>query len=152
MAGVAELDRDSSSQPARVAALLGFDDACDIDDVALADRVAGGLLPKAASGLIEVLGKAIVVGGIIPEATYRRNQKSRKALSREMSERLYEVGRVVEAAKRSYGGDIDAARRFLSRPHPLLDGRAPLALAQASSAGADAVVNLLRRADAGFTI
>tara|TARA_R100001198_G_scaffold15372_3_gene7391 strand:- start:14510 stop:14968 length:459 start_codon:yes stop_codon:yes gene_type:complete len=152
MASAPELERDITSQPARVAALLGFQDAVDVDDVTLADRVANGLLPKAASGLIDILGKAVVVGGIIPEATYRRNQKSRKALSREMSERLYEVGRVVEAAKRSYGGDIDAARRFLERPHPLLDGRTPLALAQASSAGADAVVNLLRRADAGFAV
>lgn len=152
MAGAVELERDIGSQPARVAALLGFEDAIDVDDVSLADRVANGLLPKAASGLIDILGKAVVVGGIIPEATYRRNQKSRKALSREMSERLYEVGRVVEAAKRSYGGDVDATRRFLSRPHPLLDGRPPLALAQASSAGADAVLNLLRRADAGFAV
>jgi len=152
MAAATELERDITSQPARVAALLGFQDAVDVDDVTLADRVANGLLPKAASGLIDILGKAVVVGGIIPEATYRRNQKSRKALSREMSERLYEVGRVVEAAKRSYGGDIDAARRFLARPHPLLDGRTPLALAQASSAGADAVLNLLRRADAGFAV
>lgn len=152
MASAPELERGITSQPARVAALLGFPDAVDVDDVTLADRVANGLLPKAASGLIDILGKAVVVGGIIPEATYRRNQKSRKALSREMSERLYEVGRVVEAAKRGYGGDIDAARRFLARPHPLLDGRSPLALAQASSAGADAVVNLLRRADAGFAV
>jgi putative toxin-antitoxin system antitoxin component (TIGR02293 family) len=152
MASAPEHERNIVSQPARVAALLGFQDAVDVDDVTLADRVANGLLPKAASGLIDILGKAVVVGGIIPEATYRRNQKSRKALSREMSERLYEVGRVVEAAKRSYGGDIDAARRFLERPNPLLDGRTPLALAQASSAGADAVVNLLRRADAGFAV
>lgn len=152
MATPAVIERDVSSQPARVAALLGFDDARNVDDVTLADRVANGLLPKAASGLIDVLGKAVVVGGIIPEATYRRNQKARKALSREMSERLYEVGRVVEAAKRTYGGDVEAARRFLSRPHPLLDGRSPLALAQASSAGADAVINLMRRADAGFAV
>lgn len=152
MATVLERGGQTGSQPGRIAALLGIEDPHDIDDVALADRVSRGLPAKAAAGLIEVLGKAIVVGGIIPEATYRRNQKARKALSREMSERLYEVGRVVEAAKRSHAGDIDAARSFLSRPHPLLDGRTPLELARSSSAGAEAVVGLLRRADAGFAV
>jgi hypothetical protein len=34
----------------------------------------------------------------------------------------------------------------------LLDGRTPLDLAIASSAGADAVINLLHKADAGFAI
>jgi putative toxin-antitoxin system antitoxin component (TIGR02293 family) len=141
----------TGSQPARIAALLGLEDAASMDDVALADKVAEGLGVHAATSLGSALGPMIeVVGGIIPEATFRRVRKGGKPLSREMSERLYEVGRVWEAARRSYGGDEDAAKAFLSRPHPLLDGRSPLELAQRSSAGADAVVNLMRRAEAGF--
>ena len=139
------------SQASRIAALLGIEDAAALDDVALADRVADGLGPQAATALGAALGPMVaVVGDIVPEATFRRVRKARGALAREMSERLYEVGRVWEAARRSYGGDEDAARAFLARPHPMLDGRAPLDLARRSSAGADAVVNLLRRAEAGF--
>jgi putative toxin-antitoxin system antitoxin component (TIGR02293 family) len=140
------------SQPGRIAALLGLDGADGMDDVALADRVSKGLAPAAAAALGEILGAAVVVGGIIPEATLRRVRKARRPLSREMSERLYEVGRVVEAARQSYKGDDEAARAFLTRPHALLDGRLPLDLARASSAGADAVVNLLRRAEYGFAV
>lgn len=141
------------SQPSRIAALLGFENAGEIDDVALADRVAAGLGVGAATSLNSALEPVIdVVGGIIPEATFRRVRRARKPLSREMSERLYEVGRVLEVARQSYSGDDAAAKAFLTRVHPLLDGRTPLDLAQRSSAGADAVVNLLRRAEAGFSI
>ena len=69
-----------------------------------------------------------------------------------MGERLYEVGRVVDAVSRAYHGDTAAIVRFLNRPHQLLGGRTPLAMAQSSSAGADAVINLVRRADAGFAV
>lgn len=140
------------SQAGRVAKLLGMKNAGQVDDVALADRVAGGLGASATDGLIGILGRGTVIGRIVPEATFRRHKASRKALSREMSERLYEVGRVVVVAERIYGGDSDAARGFLTRPHPLLGGRLPLDLATASSAGADAVVNLLRKADAGVAV
>lgn len=140
------------SQPGRIAALLGLDGADGMDDVALADRVSKGLAPAAAAALGEILGAAVVIGGIIPEATLRRVRKARRPLSREMSERLYEVGRVVEAARQSYRGDDEAARAFLTRPHALLGGRLPLDLARGSSAGADAVVNLLRRAEYGFAL
>lgn len=142
----------STSQAGSVAKLLGMKNASEVDDVALADRVAGGLGASATDGLINVLGKGTVIGRIVPEATFRRHKANRKALSREMSERLYEVSRVVVVAERLYGGDSDAARGFLTRPHPLLGGRLPIDLATASSAGADAVVNLLRRADAGVAV
>jgi len=65
-----------------------------------------------------------------------------------MSERLYKVGQTVDATMRSYGGGVEAARSYLSRALPLLDGRTPLELAQASSAGADTILNLMPRAGA----
>lgn len=143
---------EAKSQAGHVARLLGVDNAGRVDDVALADHIAAGLKASAADGLINALGRGTVIGPIVPEATFRRHKSSRKALSREMSERLYEVGRVVVVAEAAYGGDSEAARRFLSRPHPMLDGRTPLDLAIASSAGADAVINLLHKADAGFAV
>jgi putative toxin-antitoxin system antitoxin component (TIGR02293 family) len=109
-------------------------------------------MASAAEGLIDILGRGTVIGRIVPEATFRRHKSNRKVLSRAMSERLYEVGRVVVVAEAAYRGDSEGARRFLVRPHPLLDGRTPLDLAIASSAGADAVINLLHKADAGFAI
>ena len=69
-----------------------------------------------------------------------------------MSERLYEVSRVLDAVSRTYHGDKAAIVRFLEKPHRLLGGYTPLEMAQSSSAGAEAVINMLRRAEAGFAV
>ena len=140
------------TEAARVGKLLGLKESASLDDILLADHVASGLAVSAAEALGDLLGRASIVGPLIPEATLRRAKKQRKALSREMSERLYEVSRVIDAASRLYRGDMSAISRFLNRPHPLLHGRAPLDLARSSSAGADAVINLLLRAESGFAV
>jgi len=136
----------------RVGRLLGLKRDGPLGDVELADVVASGLRPASAQALGKVIGKSHVVGPLIPEATLRRATKARKSLSREMSERLYEVSRVVDAISRSYHGDKGAVERFLTRPHTLLSGRTPLEMAGSSSAGAQAVMNLIRRADAGVAL
>ena len=118
----------------------------------LARIVSGGLLPASAIALAEVLGRSRVVGPVVPEATLRRVRKAGKALSRQLSERLYEVGRVVDAVSRAYHGDRDAIEAFLNRPHPLLDGETPFDMARSSSAGTEAVLNLIRRAEAGTAL
>lgn len=140
------------TQAGRVSLLLGLKQATSIDDIGLADQVANGLMATSADALSAVLGRPSVVGPVIPEATLRRARKNRKALSREMSERLYEVSRVVDAVSRSYHGDYAAISRFLNRQHKLLGGRTPLQMARSSSAGADAVINLLRRAGSSFSV
>lgn len=147
-------DPDSlpGSDAGRIGLLLGLDEGGAFDDIGLADRIAAGLRPAAAEALGRVLGRTSVIGGIIPEPTLRRARKARRPLSREMSERLYEVGRVVDAVGRAYHGDEAAIRGFLNTPHDLLGGRSPLDMARSSSAGADAVINLLRRADYGFAV
>lgn len=61
-------------------------------------------------------------------------------------------GNVHEAALELWDGDEEAARRFLERPHPLLEGQTPVAVARGSKAGADRVALLIRRADAGVAI
>ncbi len=133
----------------RVGLLLGLE---PMDDIGLAAMIASGLRVSSAEALSAIIGRTSVVGPLIPEATLRRAKKQRKALSREMSERLYEVSRVVDAVSRTYHGDSAAVSRFLTRPHQLLGGQTPLGMAQSSSAGADAVMNVLRRADAGFAV
>ena len=141
-----------ASEATRVARLLAIDGSETVSDVQLARHVADGLFPKAALALSDVLGRNRVVGSVIPEATFRRARKSGKTLSRDHSGRLYCVGRVVDALGRAYYGDQEAINVFLNRPHPLLDGETPFDMAHSSSAGAEAVLNLIRRAQAGFPV
>ena len=136
----------------RLAHLLSLDISDGIDDIALARRVAKGLPAKSITGLADIIGKARVIGPVVPEPTLRRVRKARKLLSREHSERLYELSRVLDAVGRAYHGDRDLVIAFMTRPHPLLGGDTPFDLTRSSSAGADAVLNLLRRADAGVAV
>ena len=141
-----------ASEAVRVARLLAIDGQEVRSDVQLAQRVSGGLFPQAVTALADVIGRNRVVGPVVPEATLRRAHKARKPLSREMSERLYEIGRIVDAVGRVYHGDRDAIEAFLHRPHPLLDGKTPFDMARSSSAGTEAVLNLIRRAEAGMAL
>ena len=141
-----------ASEATRVANLLGMDTAEDVSDVQLALRISKGLRARSAQALARLLGARSIVGPVIPEATLRRARRAGKSLSREHSERLYEVGRVVDAVSCAFHGDRNAIETFLSRPHPLLEGSAPLDLARSSSAGADAVVSLIRRAESGMAV
>ena len=139
-----------ASEAVRVARLLAIDRPDLLSDVQLARRVSDGLLPRAAVALAQILGRNRVVGPVIPEATLRRVRKAGKPLSRELSERLYEVGRVVDAVSRVFHGDREAIVAFLNRPHPLLEGETHYDRARSSSAGTEAVLNLIRRAEAGI--
>lgn len=140
------------SEVTRVARLLGLDEPDILNDVQFARRVSRGFFTKSATALAAVIGNKRVVGPIVPEATLRRARKANKRLSREISERLYEIGRVVDAISRAYHDDRDAIEEFLNRPHPLLDGETPFDMARSSSAGAEAVLNLIRRAEAGVAV
>ena len=143
--------RIPTSMAARVGRLLDLGGE-GVTDISLARQVSAGLPTAAAAALGAVLGNARVIGPLIPEATYRRTVKAQKPLSRELSERLYEVGRVVDAVSRVYHGDKALVEAFLTRPHPLLDGDSPLEMASSSSAGADAVLNLVQGVEAGFVV
>jgi hypothetical protein len=104
-------------------------------------------------------GKIIAIGGrvtliptTVPASLADETKGGLEILTRQESERLYEVSRVFDAALRAFNGNAEKAEGFLNRAHPLLDGEVPLELAQVSSAGADAVVNLIGRAVAGVAI
>ena len=62
------------------------------------------------------------------------------------------MGRVLDRAARAFGGDEAMVRRFLTRPHPLLEGQTPFEVARASAAGADAVIRILEEAEAGVAV
>jgi putative toxin-antitoxin system antitoxin component (TIGR02293 family) len=140
------------SEPVRLARLLSIPAPEDFDDVALARQVTAGLPVKAVAVLAAMFGNASIVGPVVPEATLRRFRKARKPLPKEHSERLYELSRVVDTVSRAFHGDSARVTAFMTRPHPLLDGETPLNLARSSSAGADAVLNMLRRAEAGVAL
>tara|TARA_R110002020_G_scaffold15140_58_gene53485 strand:+ start:4150 stop:4617 length:468 start_codon:yes stop_codon:yes gene_type:complete len=140
------------SEPLRLAKLLSLKVTADFDDVALARRVTEGLPTRTASALHDFIGALVEKAPLVPEATLRRARRDSKPLPREHSERLYELSRVIDAVGRVYHGDSERAAAFLTRSHPLLDGQSPLDLARSSSAGADAVVNMLRRAEAGVAL
>ena len=60
--------------------------------------------------------------------------------------------RVVRAVSRAYRGDRHGIKIFMNRPHPLLGGKTPIDKARSSSAGADEVLKLIRRAEAGLAV
>jgi putative toxin-antitoxin system antitoxin component (TIGR02293 family) len=147
----AEPERLPTGEAARFARLLKLRDADGFTDLKLAHSVARGLPASAVSAVADMLA-ATVVARLVPEATLRRARQARKPLSREHSERLYDVARVLDAVGRAYHGDKARVDGFLNRPHPLLEGETPLDLAVSSSAGAEAVLNLIERADAGVAV
>ena len=79
----------------------------------------------------------------------RPMKKSLKPLPQKHSEHTCELGRVIDAVAQAYHGDAARMDRFLNRPHPLLESATPFDMARSSSAGAHAVLNLVRRAVAG---
>ena len=140
------------NESTRLARLMGLEDSAELDDVELARRVANGLPTTVAIAFARMLGRSKVIGLMIPEATYRRLSKRGKPLPREHSERIYEVGRVLDALARVYHGDLDGMLSFLHHPHMLLGGETPFDMARSSSAGAETVLNLILRAEAGMPV
>lgn len=140
------------NEPTRLARLMGLRTPPEFDDVALAKHVADGLPTTVVIAFARILGRSKVIGLMVPEATYRRLSKRGKPLPREHSERIYEVGRVLDALARIYHGDLEKMLRFLDGPHMLLGGETPFDMARSSSAGAEAVLNLLLRAEAGIPV
>ena len=148
----ADPGRLPATQAGRLARLLALADAEHFDDVALAREVAAGLPTSAVSALEAILGASRTAGRLASEVTLRRHRKSQKPLSRTHSERTYQLGRVVDAVARAFRGDVARIDDFLTRPHPLLDGESPLDLATSSAAGADSVLRLVLRAEAGVAV
>ena len=107
-------------------------------------------------GSVERVAKALApddrsfVYTLIPRASLKRYEKS-GTLTPLASDKVYDMARVWKAAEWLYG-DRDKARAFLNRPHSLLEGRRPIDLARASSAGADLVLEIIQRAAAGVAV
>ena len=131
-----------------IAGLLGLPGDLG-DTVKIAGAVSAGLPAGSAEALRRVVN-ARTFDAVLPEATYRRVKRQGRPLTRETSEKLYEFARLYARLGAIYGDDPERIDLFLTRPHPMLGGHTPLALATSSSAGSDAVLSLLEAADAGF--
>jgi putative toxin-antitoxin system antitoxin component (TIGR02293 family) len=84
---------------------------------------------------------------IVAKTTLDRRRKT-KRLTSEESDRVARIAKVFSFAVSIYR-EPDKAREFLTRPHPMLDGKIPLDVAIATGPGADIVINLLGRAAYG---
>ena len=140
-----------ATQPASIEALLGVAPGRPTSRLALAYSIEGGL-PVAA---LDRLADSVAPDDprfkfrLIPKATLERRRKSpSQRLTSEEGDRLARLAKVFSFALDIYRVP-EKAREFLGRPHPMLDGKAPLDVALATGPGADLVINLLGRAAYG---
>lgn len=141
------------SEASELARFLGLRDWRKTSEIDLVSKVKTGLPAQSVEGVFAKvqLRAPHHIHAFIPKATYARKLKANR-LSRSESERLLSITKVFNEVLRLYGGDSDAAEHFLTRRHPMLGKRAPVDLAVESTAGADLVLKLLARADAGVAV
>lgn len=136
-----------------LARFLGLRDWRNTSELDLVGKVKSGLPVRAVNDVFAKvkLRKPEHIHAFIPKATLARKLKT-KRLSKSESERLLGITRVFNEVLRLYGGESEAAEHFLTRRHPMLGNRPPVDLAVESTAGADLVLKLLMRADAGIAV
>ena len=104
---------------------------------------------------LERLSKAIAPNDtsftyrFVPRATLnRRKNTAQPKLTVEEGNLVAQIAKVWEFAVEIYR-DEEKARRFLNRPHPMLENQKPIDVAMETTVGVDIVVNLLCRAAYG---
>ncbi len=140
-----------ATQPNSIEALLGVKAGVQASRLALPSLIEKGLPVAALDRLADSVapGDARFKFRLIPKATLERRRKSAtKRLTSEEGDRLARLAKVFSFALDIYR-EPERARDFLGRPHPMLDGKAPLDVVLATSPGADLVINLLGRAAYG---
>ena len=140
---------------AEIARLMGLPSWRKMNSLSLVDQIEEGLPLRAAERVAQVMapddpGAKFT---LLSRSTWSRLQKRpRQHLTREASERVHGIARVLVGARRLWAGDESAMVRFLNRPHLLLGGRTPLDVARESTAGADLVVRIIGEARAGVAV
>jgi putative toxin-antitoxin system antitoxin component (TIGR02293 family) len=140
-----------ATQAATIETLLGVHAGRQASRLALADSIENGLPVAALDRLADTVAPddARFKFRLIPKATLERRRKSStQRLTSEEGDRLARLAKVFSFALDIYQAP-EKAREFLSRPHPMLDGKPPLDVALATGPGADLVLNLLGRAAYG---
>lgn len=106
------------------------------------DEIVRGIPARRVQELIDrgVLGERTVYR-VIPERTFKRRLANREALKVAEGDAIARFVRVTEEANRIFG-DVAFARKWLSLPNPVLNGRVPIELAE-TDAGAREVEGAL---------
>lgn len=143
----------SHSEAARIARFMGLTNWKAVDDLALIDRVRDGLPVKTVETVaarIDPDGRLFGPTDIIPKSTWHR-RKAKQSLTQDESEKVLAFSRVFTEALRLYHDDARKVVQFMLGKHPMLGNRSPLELVIGSMAGADLVLKLMARADAGVS-
>jgi putative toxin-antitoxin system antitoxin component (TIGR02293 family) len=149
---MADLEAAPLSEARRIAQFMKLPRWDRMDDLGLVEAVRKGFPLKTADAIVQRIdpqGRYLKSTDIIPKSTLHRRQKSQQPLSKDESERIFALSKVLSEALRLYGGDTERCAHFMIRKHPMLGNRTPLELAIESIAGADLVLKLLAKADAG---
>ena len=140
---------------AEIARLMGLPSWQKMSSLSLVDQIAQGLPLQAVERVAQVMAPddPRAKFTLLSRSTWSRLQKRpSQLLTRETSERIHGIARVLLEARRLWAGDESAMVRFLNRPHLLMDGRTPLDVARESTAGADLVVRIIGEARAGVAV
>lgn len=143
------------SDAAEIARLMGLPSWRQMNSLALVNQIEQGLPLQ----VVERISRAMAPDDprakfiLLSRSTWSRLQRRpRQHLTREMSDRVHGVARVLLEARRLWADDGPAMVRFLNRPHLLLGERTPLDVARESTAGADLVVRIIGEARAGVAV
>lgn len=140
------------SEASRLATFLGLPQARRMSDLTLVERVERGFPPRTADIIVRRVdpkGQFLQVTDIIPKSTYHRRVKNMQVLTKDESEKVLALAKVFVEVLRQFHEDSKLAAHFLLREHAMLGGRTPIDVAKESTAGADLVLKLLARAEAG---
>lgn len=143
------------SEAQETAFFLGLKSWEKVDDLTLVRKVEKGFPASTARTIVKRVdpnGRFLKATDIIPRATYHRRIKHHQSLTKNESEKVFALAKVFLEVLRQYHGDTNCVAHFLSRRHPMLGGRSPIDLAKESTAGADLVLKLLAKADAGVAV
>ena len=118
----------------------------DTSMMALAAQVERGLPLSALDRLARQIAPddSAFAHRLVPKPTLARRRAAQARLTPEESARLARLAAIWGQARATWGNDA-AARDFLTRPHAMLDGRAPLDVVLASEFGRPVVEGILGR-------
>jgi putative toxin-antitoxin system antitoxin component (TIGR02293 family) len=140
---------------ALIARDLGLARWQSVNDVELAARVGRGLPARVVERLVTGIdpeGRHVASDRLVAKSTLHRRVKAKAPLSRDESDRVVALARVARALRRIYHDDQELVLMFLTRKHAMLADRRPIDLAVESVAGADVVLKLLGRLEAGVAV
>jgi len=147
---MARTETTDFSEPDQLAKFIGLPKWQDVDDFSLVEHIRNGFPVSTVFVVVERIdpdGRFLKVSDVIPKSTLHRRKN--QTLTKDESEKVWALARVLAEVLRLYHGDREKAALFLSRGHPLMRGRSPIQLATESTAGADLVLQFLGRAEAG---